>query len=81
MRKPTRYEMAAEHRAKQLALRQQRLEEVSRTAEFRTGNTEAITGRMKMPGEHYGIAPIGSHDDVFRTEESQWLPGGGGPWE
>lgn len=73
--KPTRYELAAEHHAKQLAFKKQRLEEVNRTAEFRTGNTESVTGRMQMPGEHFGIAPIGSQEDVFRTEESQWLTG------
>lgn len=65
--------MAAEHRAKRQAHHKARLEEARLTAEFRTGDTQAITGRLKMPGEHYGIAPIGSHEDVFRLEESQWL--------
>lgn len=73
MRKPTPTEMAAEHRARQQAHRQARLEEVRRTAAFRTGDTQAVTGRLRLPGEHHGIAPIGAHEDVFRVEESQWL--------
>ncbi len=73
MRKPTRAEMAAEHRARQRAHRRARLEEVRRTAPFRTGDPQAVTGRLPMPGEHHGVAPIGSQEDVSRVEESQWL--------
>lgn len=81
MRKPTRNDMAAEHRARQQAHHKQRLEEAKLTAEFRTGNIESITGRMQMPGEHIGQAPIGSQESIFGVEESQWLTGGGKPWE
>ena len=37
------------------------------------GNTEAIFGRILLPGEQPATAPIGSQENVFGIEESQVL--------
>lgn len=83
MRKPTRQEMAAEHRARAEARREARLREARAVAQMRTGNLEAIFGRIILPGELPSAAPIGSQANVFGIEESQvltkpWDPGSDG---
>lgn len=73
MRRPTRAEMAIEHRAKARAQREARLKEAAAMADVRTGNLESIFGRIMLPGEQPGTAPIGSQENVFGVEESQVL--------
>lgn len=72
-RGPTREQMAREHFARQKAHRAERLKEAHALAEFRTGTTEAIFGRIIQPGEHPSTAPINSQENIFGVEESQEL--------
>jgi hypothetical protein len=72
-RKPTRAEMARDHRAKAKAAREERLKEARFMLPFMTGNLESIFGRRIEPGEMPSTAPIGSQDEVGGLEESQVL--------
>lgn len=71
--KPTRARMAAEWRERARAQAEARRKEAAALADVRTGNTEAIFGRILLPGEHPSTAPIGSQENVFGVEESQEL--------
>ena len=73
MRQPSRDELAREWRARAAAQRDARQKEAAALAEIRTGNTEAIFGRILLPGEPPATAPIGSQENVFGIEESQVL--------
>ena len=53
-------QLAAEWRERQRVQRAERLKEARALAEIRTGNTEAIYGRILLPGEQPSTAPIGS---------------------
>ncbi len=74
----TRRQLAAEWRERQRVQRAERLKEAQALAEIRTGNTEAIYGRILLPGEQPSTAPIGSQENLFGIEESQVLTR---PWD
>lgn len=71
--KPTRAQMAHEWRERAKAHAEARRKEAASLAEVRTGNTEAIFGRILLPGEQPSTAPIGSQENIFGVEESQEL--------
>jgi hypothetical protein len=71
--RPTRQQIAAEWCQRQRLQREERLKEARTLAEIRTGNTEAIFGRILLPGEQPSTAPIGSQEHLFGIEESQAL--------
>lgn len=72
-RKPDRAQMAREHVERKRAHHAERLKEVRALAACRTGNLEAVLGRVLMPGEYPSTAPIGSFENIFGVEESQEL--------
>ena len=74
----TRRQMAAEWRLRQRVQHEERMKEARTMAEIRTGNTEAIYGRILLPGEQPSTAPIGSQENLFGIEESQVLTR---PWD
>ncbi|MDP9144438.1 MAG: hypothetical protein M3N43_07050 [Actinomycetota bacterium] len=74
----TRGQSAAEWRERQRVQREERLKEALALSEVRTGNTEAIYGRILLPGEQPSTAPIGSQENLFGIEESQVLTR---PWD
>ena len=52
MKKPTRAQMAADHRAKAAAAREAKLKDAERAAPFRRGGSnELMYGRIIVPGE------------------------------
>jgi hypothetical protein len=58
IRKPTRAEMAAEHRARTKAEREAKVKAAERTSPFRQGGqNETIFGRFVGPGEMPSHAP------------------------
>ena len=71
-------QLAAEWRERQRVQRAERPKEARALAEIRTGNTEAIYGRILLPGEQPSTAPIGSQENLFGIEESQVLTR---PWD
>lgn len=71
--RPSRAQMAAEWREKARAQKEARRKEAAALADVRTGNTEAIFGRVIQPGEYMSTAPIGSQENIFGVEESQAL--------
>jgi hypothetical protein len=73
MRRPGRDELAREWRARAAAQRDARQKEAAALAETRTGNVEAIFGRILLPGEQPSTAPIGSQENVFGIAEDQEL--------
>lgn len=74
----TRQQMAAEWRERQRVHRDERRKEAKALTEIRSGNTEAIFGRILLPGELPSTAPIGSQENLFGIEESQMLTR---PWD
>lgn len=64
---------AAEWRERQRLDRAERLKQERVAAQLRPGDTQSVDGRVRMPGEHYGSAPVNTFENVFGVEESQEL--------